>query len=136
MGLPEHSQLLIVAQNNICQTWEHMLNTADVPDRDQPLTKEILVDPKHPVTKLLLYVYTIECYVYRTLNQASREADKTKVHTLGPYAQALYVIVTYAAKNRDDVNTKLFNDSSNPMELFRGTGQTRDQIQEYKDAVG
>lgn len=89
MGLPEVSKTLIEAQENICQTWEDMLNTADVPDRNEQLTYKILRDPKHSVTKLLLYIYTIECFIYRTMNNASREADQTKIRTLGPYACAL-----------------------------------------------
>ena len=42
---------------------------------DEPLTKEILSDPKHVITKTLLYIYSLEPPIYRYLNKASREQD-------------------------------------------------------------
>ena len=42
-------------------------------DLDKPLSKEILSDPTHKITKLLLYIYTMECFIYTDLNRACRD---------------------------------------------------------------
>jgi hypothetical protein len=49
-----------------------------------------------------MFVYTQETYVYRTLNQASRHADASKVDTLGPYAKVLGEIFYDTARKRTD----------------------------------
>jgi hypothetical protein len=41
------------------------------------------------VINLLLYLYTIECFLYVELNKASKHADDSKVDNLGPYAFVL-----------------------------------------------
>jgi hypothetical protein len=99
------SQMLLDAQANICETWELLLDLVDPKnptfmfkmknlfkdkfDRNAPLTFEILDSPLHPATILLLRLYTIECFLYKNLNYACRFADKSKIDSLGPYAQAL-----------------------------------------------
>ena len=85
-GEPEISNSLKEAQTNIAHTWQDLFSTDDHPiDRNEPLTYMILRDPYHPVTGKLLYTYSIESYVYRTMNEANRTADESKISTLGPF---------------------------------------------------
>ena len=89
-GCPEGSQVLQEAMDNICATWQTIADLITDLDKDKPLTRKILLDPTHPMTQLMLTLYTLECYLYKTLNHASRFGDLSKVDSLGPYAQFMY----------------------------------------------
>ena len=58
----------VEAKNNITKTWKVLLKNAEVPDRNQPLTYDILHDPTHPVVVVLNWCYTNEGFTYRVLN--------------------------------------------------------------------
>ena len=60
---------------------------------DKPLTFEILDNPNHPVRNFLLYLHTMETFIYRELGYASRSQDATKIKSLGPYAMCLSYIL-------------------------------------------
>jgi hypothetical protein len=62
-------------------------------DKDTPLTDDILYDPQHPITQLMLTIYSLECFVYKSLNAGHRFGDKSKIDSLGPYAQVMDTIV-------------------------------------------
>ena len=53
---------------------------------NQPLTEQILHDPDHPVTQTLIYIHSMETFIYKDMKKASLNKDITKVKTLGPYA--------------------------------------------------
>ena len=55
-------------------------------DKTTPLTKEVLEDPNHEVTLKMLHIYTLESFLYKSLNHASRYADRSRIDSLGPYA--------------------------------------------------
>jgi hypothetical protein len=38
-------------------------------------------------TQMMLNLYSVECYLYKTLNKAIRFGDESKVDSLGPYAK-------------------------------------------------
>ena len=38
-------------------------------------------------------MYSLESFLYSTLNKASRECDESKIETLGPFAYALDMIL-------------------------------------------
>jgi len=102
MGSIKVQNNVFIAQANIKKTWEDMIATAKVTNRDAPLVvydhanahKNTLNDPTYSVTQLILYIYGAESAVYKSLNHASRHKDTTKVATLGPYASALFPIIT------------------------------------------
>ena len=50
-------------------------------------------DPESPITKLILYLYSMETFLYGEINRASRSKDKSKISTLGPYSFILSWIV-------------------------------------------
>lgn len=85
-------------------------------DREAPLTYEILNDPSHPVTTLLLRLYSFECFLYGTLNKAQRFGDQSKVQSLGPYAHALNWIMEYAGDKRRDIEEEDLKE----LDLYRG----------------
>jgi hypothetical protein len=60
---------------------------------NKPLKEEILLDPSHPVTQTLIYIHSMETFIYKDLKKASLEKDITKIKTLGPYALVMAVIL-------------------------------------------
>jgi hypothetical protein len=48
------------------------------------------------LVSFLLLVYSFETFIPYEINRASREKDKSKILTLGPFACALEEIVKYA----------------------------------------
>lgn len=59
----------------------------------QPLTKEILMDPTHSFVKTLIYIYSMQSFVFGEMNKASRDKDYSKIHFYGPLASALALII-------------------------------------------
>ena len=55
--------------------WKFLFRLADVGDLDKPLTPKILSDPSHKIVKLILYIYSMESFIYEDLNKATREQD-------------------------------------------------------------
>ena len=76
--------------------WKHIFDQFLHTDCSQELTYEILINPKADIVCALLYIYTMETFVYSTLNTATRDHDSTKIFTLGPIAAALGQIVDRA----------------------------------------
>ena len=109
----------------MCEIWTQISMLPEIPiDREAPLTREILRDPSHPVTTLLLRLYSFECFLYGTLNKAQRFGDQSKVQSLGPYAHALNEIMTNAGEEREDIKDEDLED----LDLYRGCCMTEDQI--------
>lgn len=70
---------------------------------------------------LILWTYTIEAFVYSTLNEALRDGDVSKVDTLGPFSFALGRILMDAPFWRTDnsVRNELYDKKA--LVLYRGT---------------
>ena len=71
---------------------------------NQPLSEAILYDPDHLVTQTLIYIHSMETFIYGDMKKASLNKDIKKVKTLGPYAWALGMILNKS------LNKKLMND--------------------------
>ena len=52
-----------------------------------------MIDASNPITKNLLYIYTMESPIYQKLNSACRNHDESQIMILGPYAMALKTIL-------------------------------------------
>ena len=77
------------------ERWSFIFDLAAIGNLDKTLTPQILSDPQNEITKHLLYIYSMESFIYRELNQASREKDESKIQYYGAYAAALsYIIFT------------------------------------------
>ena len=59
--------------------WIMLFEIANLGDLDKPLTRKILSNPIHNVTKHILYLYSMESFIYGELNQASRMKDESKI---------------------------------------------------------
>ena len=59
--------------------WGMLFALAKLGDLDKPLTPKVLSDPDHVITKHLLYIYSMESFIYGELNRASRDKDESKI---------------------------------------------------------
>ena len=96
--------------------WKKLFELSDLGDIDKPLTLKILSNSQHPITKHLLYMYSMESFIYPDLNRACRVKDKNEIQYFGAFAAALSYIIYYANENRIDDEYKI----SGKIPLFRG----------------
>ena len=87
-------------KKNYVRKWELLFNFTNLGDLDESLTKSILSNPNHKITKHILYIYSMETFIYTDLNSACREKDRSKIKYFGAFAAALSYIIQFANKNR------------------------------------
>jgi hypothetical protein len=56
---------------------------------DVEFDEYMLSDANNDITKAIMYLYSMETFIYTAINRATREQDESKVRTLGPYAVLL-----------------------------------------------
>ena len=101
-------------------TWKHLFQTAitDIHDWNESLTDKTLWNPTSDVVCALLWIYSMETFVYSSLNAATRDHDPAYVNTLGPLAQALGYIVFRAESKRPKDSSSLPGNKFS--DLYRG----------------
>ena len=60
---------------------------------NKPLTAKILSDPDHVITRHILYIYSMESFIYADMNRACRDKDRSKIKFYGAFAAALSYII-------------------------------------------
>ena len=95
--------------------WKTVFKMAKLGNLTKPLTASILSNPNHKITKHILYMYSMECFIYERMNRACREKDKSEIEFFGPFAAALSYIIHKANDRRKDQD-KLFG----TQKLYRG----------------
>lgn len=89
----------------------------------KPLTTKILSNPDHPFVKTLLYIYSMESFVFKEINKASRDKDLYKIEFYGPFASALgYVIHAANAKKKNKLEESFI--------VFRGMKLNQQEIED------
>ena len=74
--------------------WELLFELTDLGHKmDEPLTPKILRDPTHNITRHILYLYSMESFIYADLNKACRDKDPSKIKYYGAFAAALSYII-------------------------------------------
>ena len=71
---------------------------------NEPLNDKILHDPDHPVTQTLIYIHSMETFIYGDLKKASLNKEITKVKTLGPYAFVMKIILNWSLEKKLENN--------------------------------
>ena len=105
--------------------WQMLFDIAKLGNLDKPLTAGILSDPKNKITKHILYLYSMESFIYADLNRASRDKNKTKIKFYGAFAAALSYIIYFANTNRKVDKLKGSN------LLYRGFKIKKEQLNSY-----
>ena len=103
-----------------------LFDMAKLGNMDKPLSPRVLSNPEHPITKHILYLYSMETFIYSDLNRASREKDMSKIQYYGAFAAALSYIIQFANQNRKTLKLKGLNT------LFRGLNLTPSELDAYK----
>ena len=93
---------------------------------DKPLTPKILSDPTHEAVKHLMYIYSMQTFIYEDLNRVCREKDRSKIKFYGALAAVLSFIINSANKNR--LEHKLEKSTT----LFRGLKLTQDEVDQFE----
>ena len=62
-------------------------------DLDTPLNPKVLSDPNHKAVKYLMYIYSMESFIYADLNRVCRIKDKSKIKFYGAFSAALSFII-------------------------------------------
>ena len=107
--------------------WTLLFQLADLDlDMEKPLTPSVLSNPNHRAVKLIMYIYSMESFVYDDLNRVCRQKDKSKIKFYGAYAAALSFIIHSANQNRD--KKKLQKVTT----LFRGLKLTQEIIEQLR----
>ena len=101
-------------KKSYARNWKFLFKLADAGNLDKPLTAKILSDPTHKVVKLIMYIYSMESFIYEDLNRATRDKDHSKIKFYGAFAAALSFILYSATKNRSDLKV------SEAVTLYRG----------------
>ena len=96
---------------------------------DKPLTPKVLSDPNHKAVKHLMYIYSMESFIYADLNRVCREKDKFKIKFYGAFAAALSYIIHSANQNR--VEDKLEKTTN----LYRGVKLSAAEVDQYQEGA-
>ena len=65
---------------------------------EKPLNQKILSDSTNSITKLILYLYSMESFIYTHLNRACRNKDYKAIQFYGAFSAALSFIIDNANK--------------------------------------
>ena len=129
------------------------MEAADIKDTKRKMTEMDFMDPTSAESRLVLWIYTIEPSFYQELNTTSREelwkADPNRIHTLGPFALALFGAMLGQQKREAPPITfpglpvvthpkykHLTNDYSRAYNLFRGSKLKEEWLSKWNAAVG
>ena len=93
----------------------------------KPLTIEVLSDPENKLVKTIMYIYSMQSFVFTEVNKASRNKDVTKIKFYGPFAVALSCIIHAANIKKKEKLPKKFT-------TYRGLKLTEEEIdKEYTE---
>ena len=74
--------------------WKRIFSLADKDiDFDKPLSPKILSDTSNSFVKTLIYIYSMQSFVFSEMNLASRMKDQSKIKFYGAFASALGFVV-------------------------------------------
>lgn len=109
------------------ENWKKVFYFKDLGKLDAPLSMNVLMNPEHPVTRHIFYVYSMSSFVYPALNATSRKKDQNSIQFYGAFAAALSCVLYNANKNRKD--EKL----SGTTDLYRGLHLPLEEIDGFKN---
>lgn len=84
--------------------WKHIFAMQGTTDGNKQLTPAILSNSKHDLVKKMLYVYSMESFIFSEMNKTIREKDTSKIEIYGPLAAALSFIVHAGNKKLTDLS--------------------------------
>merc|ERR1719353_2200620 len=73
---------------------------------NKPITPKLLADPSNDFVKKIVYIYSMETFIFKELNAASRNKDESKLKFYGPLAAALSFIVHCGNSQHTELKAK------------------------------
>lgn len=86
----------------------------------QALTPKILSDSSHLFVQTLLYIYSMQSFIFSGMNKASREKDVSKIEEYGPLASALGFIIHCGNQRQAKIQNKFI--------IYRGLKITPEEL--------
>ena len=83
------------------KVWKRIFEMVEDVDMRRPLTPKILSDPSNKFVRTLIYIYTMETFIYKELNKASRTKDVDKIKFYGAFASALSFVIHHGNMTKD-----------------------------------
>jgi hypothetical protein len=77
--------------------WHTLLKVAKIEDLSKVPD---LSDPDNIDVKTILFIYSMESFLYTRINKASRDYDASSIKNLGPFAVALTRIINRSQRKR------------------------------------
>lgn len=74
--------------------------------------------------KSIIFIYSLDCFLFGKLNKISREKDSSAIETLGPFAVALTKIIDNIQQKRRDKIIGRFT-------CYRGLALSKDVIDSW-----
>ena len=74
-------------------------------DMRKPLDFKSLSNPKNKFVKTMIYIYSMESFLFSEMNRATRNKDLSKIKFYGPFASALSFIIHVGNKSNSDLST-------------------------------
>ena len=60
-------------KDSYASKWKILFEIDQLGDIDKPLTAQVLCNPYHPITKHILFLYSMEDFIYQGLNKTCRD---------------------------------------------------------------
>lgn len=84
--------------------WKKIFSLAKNTDMKKPLTPSILSNPNHEFVKTIVYIYSLQSFVFKEMNKASREKDISKIELYGPLSSALSFVIHCGNQKKSDLS--------------------------------
>ena len=110
-------------KQNYIDNWSFIFKMGDLGNLNTPLKSSTLRNPNSKITKHMLYIYSMQSFIYEHLNRACREKQEHSLKSFGPYAAALSYIIHFANLRRKDKLSSCV--------LFRGLSLSDKEIESY-----
>ena len=103
------------------QMWQYIFSLSEsVANPNEPLTARILSDSSNIFVKTLIYIYSMESFVFSEMNRASRMKDLSKIKYYGPFASALGFVIHQGNKKETNLARKF--------KLYRGLQMSQSEF--------
>ena len=114
-----------------------LLKLSDIEDIEKPI--ELLPQQEgggikdEKVRRLVMVMYSLESFLYKQVNKASKDEDFSKIDNLGAYAVLLQIILTGANPTINIGERFIFQTRAAGFEVLRGVQMSDEELQKYKN---
>ena len=96
----------------LIKIWKKIFEMVEDLDWRKPLDFKTLSNPNSKFVKTIIYIYSMESFLFKEMNRATRDKDTDKIKFFGPFASALSLIIHSGNKN--------FSDLKKQFSVYRG----------------